>query len=306
MQKIVPHLWFDTQALEAAELYVSLFEDSKILNTAMLYDTPSGDARTVEFQLAGFEFAAISAGPYFVFNPSISLMVACETKEEVDRLYTALVDGGSELMPLGAYDFSGWYAWISDRYGLNWQIMLVENINEHKKIRPSLLFGMEVCGKTQEAMDYYAGVFPDSKVGYVNHYMEGKAKDPRAKINYAELDIFDLEMVMMDHGYGGDATFNEAISFMIRCEDQKEIDYYWDKLSFVPDAEACGWVKDQFGLSWQIIPKKLAELLHNGTELERKRVTEAFLKMKKFDIAALERAKNDAIDCSYSISSKRL
>lgn len=142
MKKIVPHLWFDTQALEAAELYVSLFEDSKIINTAMLYDTPSGDAQTVEFQLAGFDFAAISAGPYFVFNSSISLMVACETKEEVDRLFNKLIVGGSELMPLGIYPFSQWYAWISDRFGLNWQIMLVEDINEHKKIRPSLLFSL--------------------------------------------------------------------------------------------------------------------------------------------------------------------
>jgi len=295
MQKIVPHLWFDTQALEAVELYVSLFEDSKILNTAMLYDTPSGDAQTVEFELAGFEFAAISAGPYFTFNSSISLMVACETKEEVDRLYHSLIEGGSELMPLGTYDFSQWYAWISDKYGLNWQIMLVENINEHKKVRPCLLFGMEACGKTQEAMDYYANVFSESKVGYVNHYQEGEVHDIRAKINYAELEIFNLEMVMMDHGYGGEAIFNEAISFMIQCEDQKEIDYYWEKLSFVKEAEACGWVKDQFGLSWQIIPKILSELLSNGTEQELERVMKAFMEMKKFDIAALEKARKDGI-----------
>lgn len=292
MQKIVPHLWFDTQALEAAEFYVSLFEDSKITNTTMLYDTPSGDAQTVEFQLAGFDFSAISAGPYFAFNSSISLMVACETKEEVNRLYNKLINGGSELMPLGTYDFSQWYAWISDQFGLNWQIILVEDMKEHKKIRPSLLFGLEVCGRAQEAMDYYTSVFSDSKVGYVNQYLEGEANDLRAKINYAELDIFDLEMVMMDHGYGGDATFNEAISFMIKCEDQKEIDYYWEKLSFVPEAEACGWVKDQFGLSWQIIPKMMEELLSNGTEEELERVTEAFLKMKKFDIVGLEKAKN--------------
>jgi predicted 3-demethylubiquinone-9 3-methyltransferase (glyoxalase superfamily) len=290
MQKIVPHLWFDNEALEAARLYVSLFEDSKILNTTMLYDTPSGDAQTVEFQLAGFEFAAISAGPYFTFNPSISLMVACETKEEVNRLYNTLVEGGSELMPLGTYDFSEWYTWISDKYGLNWQIMLVEDISEHKRIRPCLLFGMEVCGKAHDAIDDYSNIFFDSKVGYVNHYLQGQASDQRAKINYAELELFGLEMVIMDHGYGGGATFNEAISFMIRCEDQKEIDYYWEKLSFVPEAEACGWVKDQFGLSWQVIPKMMDELLSNGTKEELERVTKAFLKMKKFDIAALEKA----------------
>jgi len=295
MQKIVPHLWFDTQALEAAELYVSLFDNSKILNTTTLNDTPSGDAQTVSFQLAGIEFAAISAGPFFAFNSSISLMVACESKEEVNRLYDTLIKDGSELMPLDAYDFSGWYAWISDKYGLNWQIMLVEDIHAHKKIRPSVLFSMEVCGRTQEAMDYYSGVFSDSSVGFVNSYLEGQAADQRAKINYAELVILDLDMVLMDHGYGGDATFNEAISFMIQCDDQKEIDYYWEKLSFVPEAEACGWVKDQFGLSWQIIPSSMGALLSEGTEAEIGRVTKAFLKMKKFDIIALESARKEDI-----------
>ncbi len=293
MQKIVPHLWFDTQALEAAEKYVSLFEDSKILSTAMLYDTPSGDAQTVEFQLAGIQFAAISAGPYFQFNASISLMVACETKEEVDWFYEALIEGGRELMPRGTYDFSQWYAWISDKYGLNWQIMLVEKSKEHKRIRPCLLFGMEECGKAQDAMNFYSDIFQKSKIGYVNYYKKGEAQDSRAKINYAELELFDFEIVLMDHGYGGDVTFNEAVSFMIRCEDQKEIDYFWEKLSFVKEAEACGWVKDSFGLSWQIIPKMMAELLSEGTKEEIDRVTKAFLEMKKFDIAALEKARKD-------------
>lgn len=295
MQKIVPHLWFDTQALEAAKLYVSLFENSKILSTNMLYDTPSGDAQTVGFQLSGLEFAAISAGPYFKFNSSISLMVACETKEEVDFLYHSLIQGGSELMPLGIYDFSPWYAWITDQYGLNWQFMLVESGKPQKKIRPCILFGMDQCGKAQEAIDFYRNVFPDSKLSFINHYKQGEAQDIRAKINYAELQIFDLEMVIMDHAFGGDAVFNEAISFMILCEDQNEIDYYWDKLTFVKEAEACGWLKDQFDLSWQIIPKIMAELLSTGTEQEIERVTKAFLEMKKFDIAALENARKDEV-----------
>lgn len=92
-------------------------------------------------------------------------------------------------------------------------------------------------------MDYYTSVFSNFKVGNVSRYPEGEANDLRAKINYSKLDIFDLEMVLMDNGYSGEATFNEAISFMIQYENQKEIDYYWEKLSFVPEAEACGWEK---------------------------------------------------------------
>jgi predicted 3-demethylubiquinone-9 3-methyltransferase (glyoxalase superfamily) len=85
-------------------------------------------------------------------------------------------------------------------------------------------------------------------------------------------------------------TFNEAISLMVYCETQDEIDYYWDKLSAVPDAEQCGWLKDKYGLSWQIVPTRMDEMMSNGTEDQVARVTQAFLPMKKLDIAELERA----------------
>lgn len=293
MQKLIPHLWYDTQALEAAQLYVSLFDDSKILNEAMLYDTPSGDAQTVEFQLAGLQFASISAGPYFNFNETISLMVACETKDEVNHLYETLVKGGKVLMPLDEYSFSNWYGWISDCYGLNWQIMLVENMKEHTKIRPCILFSKEQCGKCEEAIAYYHKIFPQVETGYVNYYETGQAFDNRAKINYAELKLFDVNLVLMDHGIGGKETFNEAFSFMISCEDQSEIDQYWDALSCVPEAEACGWLKDCYGLSWQIVPKDLSMYLGHGSKEQVERVTKSFLQMKKFDIKTLEKAWKD-------------
>ena len=150
MKKIIPHLWFDKEAREAAEFYCSVFPNSKITNVVKLPDTPSGDAETVAFELNGNPFMAISAGPYF--------------------------------------------------------------------------------------------------------------------------------------------KFSEAISFMIECEDQAEIDYYWEKLSAVPEAEQCGWLKDKFGLSWQVVPSDLGTMMTEGTPEQIKRVTESFLKMKKFDLAELERA----------------
>jgi predicted 3-demethylubiquinone-9 3-methyltransferase (glyoxalase superfamily) len=291
MQRIVPHLWYDKEAVEAANLYVSLFDNSSIINITTIYDTPSGDAEMVDFQLANLRFSAISAGPYFKFNPSISLMVACSTKEEVDRLYATLSIGGKDLMPLDAYPFSKWYVWVEDKYGLGWQLMLVENIEEHQKLRPSLLFSGQACGFAEDAVDYYTSVFRDSKKGFVNRYGAGEAMDPRAKINYGEVDLFGTALTVMDHGYGEDFTFNEAFSLMVLCDDQDEIDYYWEKLSFVPEAEQCGWVKDKFGLSWQIVPADLNDSLMKGTKEEIKRVTEAFLQMKKFDLKALEAAR---------------
>lgn len=291
MQKIIPHLWYDKEALEAVSLYVSLFEDSKILHTRVISDTPSGDTQVVDFQLAGMRFSAISAGPYFSLNPSISLMVACSSAEEVDSLYSSLSAGGSTLMPLGEYPFSRRYAWLQDRYGLSWQLMLADMAQELRRIRPTLLFAGEVCGRAEEALNYYLCVFDGSSKGYVSHYQPGEAADKRSGINYSELSILDAQLIAMDHGLGGDFTFNEAFSFIINCTDQAEIDYFWDKLSAVPEAEQCGWVKDRFGLSWQIVPETLDDLLDRCTKEEAKRVTEAFLSMKKLDMAAIERAR---------------
>ena len=149
-QKIVPHLWFDTEAKEAAEFYASVFPDSRVTHVTTLHDTPSGDCDVVSFELAGQPFLAISAGPLF--------------------------------------------------------------------------------------------------------------------------------------------TFNEAISFIVSCETQDEVDYYWEKLSAVPEAEQCGWLKDKYGLSWQIVPARMDEMLASGTEEQIARLTEAFLPMKKLDLGELERA----------------
>nr|WP_314464250.1 VOC family protein [uncultured Clostridium sp.] len=291
MQKIIPHLWYDKEALEAATWYVSLFENSKIVNVSMISDTPSGDAQIVSFELSGFLFSAISAGPFFTLNPAISLMIACETREEIDRLYEQLKEGAILLMPLAEYQFSQYYVWLQDKYGLNWQLMLTEQAKKVPKIRPVLLFAGDACGRAQEAMDYYAAVFPETKIQFVNHYGQGEAADIRAKVNYAEIEIYGTSFIAMDHGYGGDFGFNEAFSFMIPCEEQKEIDYLWDKLSFVPEAEQCGWLKDKFGISWQVTPAHMDDVFVNGTPEEAKRVTEAFLKMKKFDLDALNRAR---------------
>jgi predicted 3-demethylubiquinone-9 3-methyltransferase (glyoxalase superfamily) len=150
MRNIVPHLWFDKEAKEAAEFYAAIFPDSKVTNITTLHDTPSGDCDVVSFELSGQPFMAISAGPLF--------------------------------------------------------------------------------------------------------------------------------------------KFNESISFIVHCESQAEIDDFWEKLSADPEAEQCGWLEDKYGLSWQIVPTRMDEMLGSGTEEQVARVTQAFVPMKKLDIAELERA----------------
>ncbi len=290
MQRIIPHLWFDKEAIEAVEWYVSLFENSSIQSVTKLPNTPSGDAVILDFQLSNIRFNAINAGPYFTFNPSISLMVACDSIEEVETLHAELSVNGAVLMELGEYPFSKRYSWVHDKYGLSWQLFFDENAELLPKIRPTLLFTGEVCGQAENALDFYTRIFNNSTIGRISRYEDKEAMDPRAIINYAEVDLDGSQILMMDHAMGGDYTFNEAFSLVILCENQEEVDYYWEKLSFVPEAEQCGWLKDKFGVSWQVVPKVLIDAMKHGTEDEVKRLTEAFLPMKKLDVLTLDKA----------------
>ena len=107
------------------------------------------------------------------------------------------------------------------------------------------------------------------------------------------MDIVTIELLGQEFmliSAGPLFKFNEAISFMVYCDTQEEIDYYWEKLSAVPEAEQCGWLKDKYGLSWQIVPTVMGKMMRDKDKKKLARVTEAFLKMKKFDIAALKRA----------------
>ena len=290
MKQIVPHLWFDKEAKEAAEFYTRLFPDSRINSSHILQDTPSGDAETVDFTLAGQPFEAISAGPVFQFNPSISLMVACRTAEEVDTLYHALSDGGVDLMPLGEYPFSHRYSWVQDRYGLSWQLMLVEGEPPAQKIAPHLLFAGAAKGKAAQAVAFYREVFGDTGAGTPPSDAAPKAdaNDPAAAVLH--FTLLGQRFSAMDHGFDDNLPFTEAFSLIVYCDTQKEIDDYWSKLSHVPEAEACGWLKDAFGVSWQIVPRQLGEMMATGTDEQIQRVVSAFLPMKKFTIATLEKA----------------
>ncbi len=289
-QKITTHLWYDKEAKEAAEFYVSIFDGSKVKNITTIHDTPSGDADIVDIELAGESFTLISAGPYFKFTPAVSFLVACDTPEEVNLLWDRLFEGGSALMELGKYPFSERYGWLQDKYGLSWQIMLMGEMRAARKITPTMMFVGDVAGKAEEAINFYVSVFRDSKIGDIMRYGKGEAPDKEGTIKHGTFALEGLEFAAMDSAYKHDFAFNEAISFMVHCDTQAEIDYYWDKLSAVPEAEQCGWLKDKYGFSWQIVPTAMEEMMSSGDSEKMARVTEAFLKMKKFDIAELQKA----------------
>ena len=290
MQKITPHFWFDKEAKEAAEFYTSLLPDSKVTNIATLHDTPSGDCDVVSFELAGQPFMAMSAGPLFKFNPSVSFHVKSKTKEEVDEIWEKLSSGGKVLMPLDAYPFSERYGWIEDKYGLSWQVIYAGTTEIQQKITPVLMFVGNVCGKTEEAVTFYTAVFHNANTFFLQRYGQGEEPDQAGTVQYVAFTLEGMEFGAMDSARDHQFAFNEAISFLVPCETQAEIDYYWQKLSADPQAEQCGWLKDKFGLSWQIWPTAIGEMMKNGTREQIDRITQAFLPMKKFDLATLQRA----------------
>jgi len=255
-----------------------------------LHNTPSGSVETVAFELAGQAFSAISAGPLFTFNPSVSFIVACETEAEVDALWKQLSAGGQVLMELGEYPFSQRFGWTQDRYGLSWQVMHMGGRPIQQKIVPALLFVGSQAGKAEEAIRFYTSVFPRSKVGDILRYGKGEAPDAEGTVKQALFTLAGQVFSATDSAYEHGFAFNEAISFMVYCDTQAEIDRYWEKLSAVPEAEQCGWLKDRYGLSWQVVPARMDEMMRSSDDEQLARVTQAFLAMKKFDLAELEKA----------------
>jgi predicted 3-demethylubiquinone-9 3-methyltransferase (glyoxalase superfamily) len=193
-------------------------------------------------------------------------------------------------MPLDAYPFSERYGWIQDKYGLSWQVIYAGNSEIQQTITPVLLFVGNICGKTEEAVTFYTSVFHHAKVNFLTHYGKGEEPNKEGTIKYVAFTLEGMEFGAMDSAGEHHFAFNEAISFLVPCQTQAEIDYYWEKLSADPKAEQCGWLKDKFGLSWQVWPTTIGEMMKNGTRQQTDRITQAFLPMKKFDIATLQKA----------------
>jgi len=296
MQKIVPHLWFDSQAEDAARLYTALIPGSQIGRITRYgkagfehHGQLEGTAMTVEFELGGYRLVGLNGGPHFRFTPAVSYFIMLEDAADVDRLWAGLVEGGSVLMPLGAYDWSKRYGWLNDRYGLSWQVALGSRADVGQTVTPALLFTGAQAGRAEEAITHYTSVFPGSHIRGIWRY-DGSGPDPAGTIMHAQFSLCGETFMAMDSAHAHDFTFTEANSQLVICKSQDEIDHYWSALSAVPEAERCGWLKDRFGVSWQVVPETLIGMMSDPDPAKVGRVTDAFMAMKKLDIAALERA----------------
>ena len=293
MQKIIPHLWYDDKAEEAVDFYASIFKNSKKVSVtrygeagAKVSGRPKGSVLTVTFELEGQRFIALNGGPLFSFTPAVSFFVGCESAEEINERWRRLSEGGTILMEFDKYPFAEKYGWAQDKYGLSWQLILA---NSPQKITPCLMFVGGQKGKAEEAMNQYVSLFPDSALIRIERYGKG-GPDPEGTVMHGVFSLRGQEFIAMDSALPHAFGFTDAISFLVACDDQKEIDKLWKKFTAGGEEGQCGWLKDKYGLSWQISAAVLSEMLADPDAAKSERVMKVLLQMKKLDIKALRRA----------------
>ena len=241
---IYPCLWFDGQAKEAAEFYCHVFQDSQII-----VDTPL----VVTFRSSGQKFMCLNGGPHFTPNPSISFYVICESHKEVQYCWDQLNAGGKVLMPLDQYEWSEKYGWIQDRYGISWQLSYGKLKEVGQKFSPVLMFTGNQAGKAEEAIRFYTSIFSNSSISGILKYHKDDP-DVEGTVKHAQFRLDGHVMMAMDSSLPHKFGFNEGISLVVDCRHQDEIDYFWDHLTAHGEEGQCGWLKDRYGVSWQIVP----------------------------------------------------
>jgi len=156
------------------------------------------------------------------------------------------------MMELGEYPFSKRYGWIADRYGVSWQIIYMEDFPHY--VRPFLMFTQTAYGKAEEALNFYASLFANSEVTIRERYQAGEAPDREGSIKQADMRLAGLHFGAMESAHAHQFVFSEGVSLIVNCADQQEINYFWSALSAVAESEQCGWLKDKYGVSWQVVP----------------------------------------------------
>jgi predicted 3-demethylubiquinone-9 3-methyltransferase (glyoxalase superfamily) len=293
--RIVSCLWFDKEAADGVRLYTDALPDARPVATSHdpeAQGNPGDVARakelTVAFEAGGCSFTTLNGGPHFKPNASVSFFVELPRVEDVDRTAGLLIAGGQALMPLGTYAWSDRYAWVSDRFGFHWQVMLARRPLERAAIAPCLMFSDAQQGRAEEAMRAYASIFPGSAVETLVRYEPGEG--PTDAIKHGRVSLAGKSFVAMDSHVSHGVGFNEATSFQVMCRDQAEVDRYHAALAEGGKGGRCGWLKDRFGVSWQIVPVDLPRWMTSGDKLARDRAFQAMMTMTKLDIAALEKA----------------
>jgi predicted 3-demethylubiquinone-9 3-methyltransferase (glyoxalase superfamily) len=275
-------LWFDDNAEQAIDFYTSTFSNSAVLSA----NRAGEKFITGTLTLAGTELMALNGGPQYTFTPAVSFFVQCQTGQEVDEIWARLSEGGMALMPLDAYPFSERFGWVQDRFGLSWQVSLA---NVPQSITPFLMFVGAQQGRAEEAINRYVGIFQDSGIDHIQRWGPDQG-EPEVTVMQAGFRLAGQSFMASENSHQHPFTFSEATSFFVSCETQDEVDYNWTELSAGGEPGQCGWLKDAYGVSWQVIPTALGRLLGSENRDKANRVMQAMLTMTKLDIAQLEGA----------------
>nr|WP_314455221.1 VOC family protein [Rothia aeria] len=280
-QVITPAMWCDGTADEAAQFYADVFRDASIAEQA------PGLAATVSIH--GFKLSLINGGNQYAPNPSISCILNFDpllfggeeqARAYLDELYERLSTGGV-LMELGEYPFSPRYAWVRDRFGMTWQLMLTDPDGDPRPfVIPSFMFGGTNHAHAEEATDAWIALFDNARRGALYRYEEGGPLDA-GTVMFTDFTLRGTWMAATDSGTFHDFTFTPGVSMIVSCRDQEEIDRYWAGLSAVPEAERCGWCVDRWGVSWQVVPHNIAELMADAATRDK------ILHMGKIDLTKL-------------------
>lgn len=272
INQIYPCLWFDGQARAAADFYCTLFNNSKIIA-----DSPI----LTKFELNKNKFMALNGGSKYKINPSISFSISCDSLEETNNLWNQLMDRGKELMPIDRYEWSERFGCLQDRFGLSWQLSLNKRPVK-QKIKPCLIFANKNWGRTEEAINFYSSIFDHSSTDLLIHYYVNG--NHTKKVFYSEFTLNHLQLIAMDSQNEHNYSFNDAVSFVVECQSPKEIEFLRKKLTDGGQESISGWLKDRFGVSWQVVPAILGKLMENPKRADG--LTKKLIKVKKNESTA--------------------
>lgn len=280
-------LWFNGHLAEAADFYLEIFEDSKKENeTYFITDEHGkiGDLLTITLELAGCEFLLLNGGDTFTPTPAISYVVNCENEEQLNRVWEQLNADGETLMPLTDYPELGKFGWTNDRFGFSWQVRLGESL---QTIVPCIMFANENYGMAQAAMDEWINAFG----GKQNFVIKGKDDRLRA----AGFQLRGHDLIIMDSPEKHDFDFTMGNSFYFYLKDQADIDQVWEAITADGKEWPCGWMEDRYGVYWQTVNKELLQMTTDPDTKKAQRATQEMYKMKKIDLAQIQRAHDGLI-----------
>ena len=278
-EKITPCLWFNAQAKEAATLYCSVFANAKITAQSPI---------VTAIDVSGQSLTLLDGGPMYKPNASISFYYICEKEEELNNIWNAFSKEGTVMMPLDKYPWGEKYGWISDKFGISWQLALGKISDVGQKITPCLLFTGKQYGRADEAIAHYSSIFKDPMVDGILRYGANELPDKEGKVKHAQMSLNGYKFMLMESAAPHNFTFTEGVSLTIHCETQEEIDHYWEKLTESGEESMCGWLKDKFGVSWQIIPTILSKIMSDPAKAGK--AAQAFMAMRKLNIEQIVQA----------------